>query len=84
MGNKKRSNPYKTKQNSTALCDRDSQVVQWWGTAVASEMSGLEDWSSFCNIFYLLKQTMDKDNEPHNIIHYHSEEIGKDYLPTYT
>jgi len=43
MGNKKRSNPYKTKQNSTALCDRDSQVVQWWGTAVASEMSGLED-----------------------------------------
>jgi hypothetical protein len=51
-----------TKQNSTLLCDCNSQVVQWRGRAVVSELSGRENRSSFCNILYLLKQTMDKDN----------------------
>jgi len=72
-----------TKQNSTVLCDFDSQVAQWRGRAVASELPGHENGSSFCNIFYLLKETMDKDNGPSNVIHYHSEETVKEYLPTY-
>jgi hypothetical protein len=82
MGNSKRQTP--TKQNCTVLCDCDSQIAWWRGRAFAGKLSGHENWSSFCNIFYLLKQAMDKDNEPSNVIHNHFEETGKDYLPTYT